>query len=278
MPFGPDSDGPAHCYSNALFVAPAGNVYGATYYGTAAISRALGGGDWLASGCGKCWKVTGTSNIPPHNSTTTVILKGANYCPPVNDACSNGKAHFDIAAPGFDVLNSSLSNTCLTREPNEAAGFASCEYWMIKSDNPEENCDCSVFNSEVLRAGCENFRSLYWNNIQVTYEEVLCPIELARLSCWEENGNAYPDNIPEFCASNAWANMCCSWDYKTCANSNPKDYCNQNEQNCHSCGGGLWLEEGSCTGITKYGDCTNNRSGCCAPAICKDQGSYFQCL
>lgn len=49
---------PTHCHSNAMFVAPVGNVYGAKFYGSAALSKELGGGDWLSSGCGKCFKVT----------------------------------------------------------------------------------------------------------------------------------------------------------------------------------------------------------------------------
>ena len=31
-----------------MFIAPKGNKYKAMYYGTAAISKALGGGDWQA--------------------------------------------------------------------------------------------------------------------------------------------------------------------------------------------------------------------------------------
>ena len=46
------------CHSNALFAAPQGNQYGAKFYGTAALSAALGGGNWQAEGCGKCFKVT----------------------------------------------------------------------------------------------------------------------------------------------------------------------------------------------------------------------------
>jgi hypothetical protein len=37
---------PTFCESNAMFVAPKGNKYKAIYYGTAAISKALGGGNW----------------------------------------------------------------------------------------------------------------------------------------------------------------------------------------------------------------------------------------
>lgn len=98
-----------HCNSNALFAAPANNEYGAKFYGAAAISATLGGGDWLAEGCGKCFKVTGTSNIPGNSGvTTTLVLKATNYCPPGNPSC-NGKAHFDIAAPGFDYAGGKSS-------------------------------------------------------------------------------------------------------------------------------------------------------------------------
>jgi len=88
------------------------------------------------------------------------------------------------------------------READEAAGFGACSGWMIDSDDPSENCLCSEFNDPVLRVGCENFLSLQWDNADVEYEQVTCPDELNRLNCWEENGNDYPDDIPEFCASN----------------------------------------------------------------------------
>ena len=106
-----DPSKPTHCHSNALFAAPEGNEYGATFYGGAAISQQLGGGDWLASSCGRCFKVTGAANVLGTTGTSTVVLKGTNYCPPSNSAC-NGQAHFDIAAPGFDDPSSSQSNIC----------------------------------------------------------------------------------------------------------------------------------------------------------------------
>ena len=73
---------PIYCHSNAMFKAPEGNEHGALFYGGAAISQTLGGDDWLGSGCGKCFKVTGTSNVPGYSGSKTVVLKGTNYCPP----------------------------------------------------------------------------------------------------------------------------------------------------------------------------------------------------
>jgi hypothetical protein len=187
-----------------MFSAPRGNPHGAIFYGAAAVSKALGGGEWLADGCGKCWKVTGTSNISPYDGvSTTIVLKATNYCPGTKQpACSGDKAHFDIAAPGFDFLPSSLSNFCSQREKNELAGFRSCQNWMINSTDPDQNCNCSLFKSKVLRDGCENFRTLYWDNIGVSCEEVTCPPELARLPCWKENDCGYPNGTPKFCSSN----------------------------------------------------------------------------
>ena len=198
VPTGLGENEPVHCHSNAMFVAPSDNPFGATYYGAAAISEALGGGNWMSSGCGKCWKVAGYSSHTA--STTTLVLKGTNYCPPSNSLCSNGKAHFDIAAPGFDVTEFSLSNTCSTREPEETTGFASCGRWMIDSQNPNDNCNCNAFNDPVLKAGCNNFYNLKWDNPQVDYEEVACPEELAELHC--SHPYATESNMPETCSNN----------------------------------------------------------------------------
>ena len=192
--FGNGAD-PTHCHANALFKAPANNAYGATYYGGAAISQALGGGDWMSSGCGKCWKLTGTSNISGHSGkTTTIVLKGTNYCPPSNPVCANGAKHFDIAAPGFDYPGASIWNSCASKEADQAMHAPQiCGYWMINSQNPDDNCNCYAINDPVLREGCLNFKSLYWNNPDVDFYEVDCPYELAQSPpCWAQNGNQWP--------------------------------------------------------------------------------------
>jgi len=86
---------PTMCHSNSMFEAPADNVNGAKYYGSASISAILGGSSWLGAGCGKCFKLTGTSNIAGHtDETTTIVVRGINFS-------KNPAAHFDIAAPGF---------------------------------------------------------------------------------------------------------------------------------------------------------------------------------
>ena len=177
---------PTHCHSNALFNAPSGNQWGAKFYGSAALSQVLGGGGWLAPGCGKCFKVTASANIGSHTETTTIVLKGTNYCPPSNPSC-NGQAHFDIAAPAFDFPGASESNTCNKVESDQAMHPPQiCGYWMIHSQNPDENCNCDALQDHTLRAGCNNFKSLYWNNPEVDYEELSsCPPELEKSPpCW----------------------------------------------------------------------------------------------
>uniref|UniRef100_A0A7S1B7J5 Cellulase n=1 Tax=Corethron hystrix TaxID=216773 RepID=A0A7S1B7J5_9STRA len=197
-------DEPSHCYSNAMFKAPKENEYGAKYYGAAAISYHLGGGGWMSEGCGKCWKITGSANIKGYESVgeTTIVIKGTNFCPPANSLCGAGP-HFDIAAPGFDVLKYSLAHDCPNLELDELEGFQACSEWMIDDQNPDKNCDCSTFKNPILKAGCKNFYSLKWDNPQVTYEELdACPKELSSLHC----GYPYPDeeNMPETCASNVF--------------------------------------------------------------------------
>ena len=138
-------DHEVYCHSNALFRAPSGNQWGAEFYGSAALSYKLGGEGWIGSGCGKCFKVTGRSNIKGVNKTTTLVLKGTNSCPPSNPSCNN-QAHFDIAAPGFDFPSASLSNTCNETESEPALHKPqTCAYWMIHSADASKNCDCSRF-------------------------------------------------------------------------------------------------------------------------------------
>ena len=323
----------------------------------AAVSQELFGygTQWLGSGCGTCYKLTGTSNIPGTSAVqTTIVLKAANLCPPENPACAGSNVHFDIAAPGFDFTQSSFSNTCNTREANDKDGLSACEFWMINSNDPTQNCDCSKFNSPVLEAGCNNFLSLNWNNPTVDYEAVECPMELDRLNCWEENGNQYPFGIPDFCESNVDASVapidptspspvasptkpptfptkapstgsptntptkapqpyptkvptteapaktptkvpskaptnvaptekpvsggdafCCSNNYKDC---NVGGWCGSERNRCEGSCGALWMEEGSCSGLPKYAECTNNINACCAPATCQGDQYYRQCV
>lgn len=55
----------------------------------------------------------------------------------------------------------------------------------------------------MLRAGCENFYSLKWDNPIVTYEEVGCPAELSALHC--SHPYATEANMPDTCANNIFS-------------------------------------------------------------------------
>ena len=73
---------------------------------------------------------------------------------------------------------------------------------MIQSQDPTQNCDCGAFSDPVLAAGCENFKSLGWDNPSVDYEAVECPAELAETPpCWEDNGETWPSSAPALCAA-----------------------------------------------------------------------------
>ena len=52
-------------------------------------------------GCGKCLLVSNPSAV---NSDWKAIIMKKNRCPPWSNGCENGKAHFDLAVPGYDNL------------------------------------------------------------------------------------------------------------------------------------------------------------------------------
>ena len=161
------------CPSNAMVKAPLNNKYGAKFYGTAAVNQSLfGNGSWQGRGCGKCYKLTGTSNVDTDRVTSTIILKATNLCP----ECA-GDHYFDIAAPGFDT-SSSGENHCKDSALDNNHG--ACSNWMGPkgSMNPSKDCDCNKIQDPTLRKGCENFLSLKWNNPYVQFEQVDCPPEL----------------------------------------------------------------------------------------------------
>jgi len=163
------------CHSNALRKAPAGNKYGAQFYGSAAISTAMGGGGWQAQGCGKCWKLTATKNENGSKASGTIVVKGTNYCPQDDvKYCGGTKKHFDIAAPGFDTA-SGLNHRCGELEPKEPALAA-------------QPTACGNLNSLVLKRGCEHFKTLNWDNAFVDFELVTCPAELT-IACRGPSGN-----------------------------------------------------------------------------------------
>jgi len=183
---------------------------------------------------------------------------------------------------------------------------------MIGSSDATQNCDCSQFNDPILRAGCENFLSLKWNNVNVAYEEVSCPLELDRLPCWEENSGGWPAfDVPEFCAANIEGSPttaapqtsspttsaptgmpavvtsapapstsednCCSDNFVTCRPES--DWCSQSASNCSTCGAVWLVPERHCT-FQRWEGCGYDHNGCCSPGQCMqwDNGDRVPCL
>ena len=68
---------------------------------------------------------------------------------------------------------------------------------------------------------------------------------------------------------------CCSHDFKTCANSG--SWCHENRKHCEQCNGML-IFNAPLKCIERWGECTNNLNGCCAPATCRGNRHYRQCL
>lgn len=186
-----------------MFKAPKKNKWGAVFYGTAGISAALGGGEWDAAGCGKCFKLTGDSlaDFGKRGARPSIVVRATNFCGPGNSQCENGKSHFNIAAPGFDFDGASQNNSCKETYRRDRALHPpqTCGRWMINSQNPDENCRCGRIRNKWLMQGCRNFLSLGWDNNDLDYEEVECPKKLARIPCWKENGNQWPRRAKGFC-------------------------------------------------------------------------------
>eukprot|EP00586_Coscinodiscus_wailesii_P004534 CAMPEP_0172486228 /NCGR_PEP_ID=MMETSP1066-20121228/14708_1 /TAXON_ID=671091 /ORGANISM="Coscinodiscus wailesii, Strain CCMP2513" /LENGTH=361 /DNA_ID=CAMNT_0013252045 /DNA_START=174 /DNA_END=1259 /DNA_ORIENTATION=- len=182
------SSNPIHCESGALFRAPSNNVHGAQYYGSAAVSAALGGDNWQGPACGKCFKLTALGK--------TIVVKATNFCPSGNAACENGKAHFDIAAPGFDFSGTSLSNTCTSAYPGDTA-LHPPQVCSVSGVNG--SCNCDAIQNPTLRQGCKNFLSLGWDNPSVVYEAVSCPSELVSSPPCRSDG-VWPNSPPQGCA------------------------------------------------------------------------------
>jgi len=283
--YGP-GDNPVHCESGSLFAAPSSNAYDADFYGTAAVSAALGGDYWQGDSCGKCFKLSGPNS-------KTLVLKATNFCPPGNPKCENGNAHFDISAPGFDYPGASLSNTCSSAYPDDTAMHPPqvCAFWS----GPGDTCNCDAIEHPTLRQGCKNFLSLGWNNPTVNYEAVTCPDELDESPPCRSDGT-WPEEPPEFCDASGSGDDdddntavddddddtvdddddttpegCFSNNYKTCL---PDTFTSDDTCNV------IWLPTGAqknCLALWK--ECTGESDdSCCGPAKCYGDSSYAACV
>ncbi|CAJ1956941.1 unnamed protein product [Cylindrotheca closterium] len=86
-----------------------------------------------------------------------------------------------------------------------------------------------------------------------------------------------PTLAPTTTAGSGGGAWCCSQSYKTCDITHGA--CNVNQFACEDSCLGTWIQENSCTGLARWSECTNDVTGCCAPAVCTNQGpTYKQCL
>ncbi len=89
-----------------------------------------------------------------------------------------------------------------------------------------------------------------------------------------EDPSQEPSNTQEPSARPVSDEGCCSFNYKTCDQS---EFCNESESNCSQCNG-LWIYGAPRDCLAKYSACTNDRNRCCSPAKCVGDNNYSQCV
>jgi len=186
-------------YSYASWYAPlnpkyyaGGAQYGETLWMTGAASDYLSGllgradgccGDDKFGGCGKCLLVRNDNAV---NKNWTAIVMKKNRCPLEATGCEKGKAHFDLAVPGYDNLQWSLSNVCGSSTRKQTfitkAQSTVCGSWWTKGSNTQQGCSCASLPSNTperqrIKSGCELFTEWGWKsgNPILQYEVRQCP-------------------------------------------------------------------------------------------------------
>jgi len=88
-------------------------------------------------------------------------------------------------------------------------------------------------------------------------------------STWPTSKPTYqPTNVPTS------SGTCCSQNFKTCMDTS---WCYNSMSNCEECGG-ILITGAPLECIARWGECTWNTDGCCAPANCQGNQYYRQCL
>jgi len=134
-------------------------------------------------GCGKCALVQNPDSL--HPDWTAVVMK-KNRCPPEANGCGAGEPHFDVAAPGFDNLQWSLSNVCGIRagtgfesqRQSEAVG----SWWNSCGNTADCAYKCDQLPAQFQK-GCKLFASWGWktgNPGSVRFKFVPCPQEFVK--------------------------------------------------------------------------------------------------
>mmetsp|Transcript_3240 Transcript_3240/g.7573 ORF Transcript_3240/g.7573 Transcript_3240/m.7573 type:complete len:489 (+) Transcript_3240:1284-2750(+) len=88
-----------------------------------------------------------------------------------------------------------------------------------------------------------------------------------------------PTTAPTPAPTTSQATWCCSLNYLNCDANLNSGSCGNSQFNCEISCSATWIQHGSCSGLPRWSECTNNVSGCCPPAMCTNQGpGYKQCI
>lgn len=133
--------------------------------------------DTQMGGCGKCFMVRNPSAV---NSDWTALVMKKSYCPPWTNGCEEGKAHLDIAVPGFDYLAASTSNKCGQKPGTQFASdveSATLGSWFNMYQNTQQAAHLCDNIPSVYRDSCKLFANWGWTsgNPTLEYQVVDCP-------------------------------------------------------------------------------------------------------
>ena len=119
-----------------------------------------------------------------------------NRCPPWSNGCENGKAHFDLAVPGYDNLQYSTANCCGSSSKANTyiskAQSSVCGSWYSHGSSTIEGCNCSSLPTGSFKDGCNLFTQWGWTsgNPTLNYQVVDCPAAYVKIisSAFGANG------------------------------------------------------------------------------------------
>jgi len=133
------------------------------------------GHDSDSGGCGQCALISVGNSI---NSGWKALVMKKSRCPPNSNGCENGKAHMDLAIPGFDNLQYSTANICGQSGTGMSKDQSGCMgNWYKKCSNTQQCInDCSQLPGN-FKESCRLFSGWGWRvgNPTGTFEVVRCP-------------------------------------------------------------------------------------------------------
>mmetsp|Transcript_26757 Transcript_26757/g.40637 ORF Transcript_26757/g.40637 Transcript_26757/m.40637 type:complete len:337 (-) Transcript_26757:54-1064(-) len=145
--------------------------------------------------------------------------------------------------------------------------FNACQGYDYSNPLRQENNDLASYAVRLVAEGKMSTATQYG-----MYETLL-----GYASPNSNNNEAVCKEEYEELTGEAYPRWCCTHDYKTC---HTQSFCNRDKSVCRRECGGEWIRDDWCPadGIPKWGECTNNVDGCCAPGKCEGNQYYKQCL